>query len=96
MRYIPLNPVRAGIVTDLVDCQWSSHRYGGYGIGTGLTGVYGSIRWASDRRFELLSEKPVRGPETDGLDVTLSGSTSSQHQATAESDSIERVADRVA
>jgi putative transposase len=31
MRYIDLNPVRAGIVTDPKDYKWSTHRYYAYG-----------------------------------------------------------------
>ncbi len=101
VRYIHLNPVKAGIVTDPADYQWSSHRHDyldtdRYGIETrlirGLMAKYGGRDIAD---YELLAEEPVRSVETNVPVVTIPGSKIRQGEASIDTSSLEQVADQV-
>ena len=52
LRYIELNPVRAGIVKDPGDYQWSSYRVHGFGLHTKM--------WAPHANYLALGNHPKR------------------------------------
>lgn len=101
VRYIQMNPVKAGVVQDPADYPWTSHRHyylgeHGYGLETSLIrGLMARSGGTEIADYELLSERIER--EVEGSDQVAARDVEPgpQLQVVATPTAIDQIAERV-